>query len=57
LDTFAPNSKSHDDRITSVTGARHELAPIRKWKKLRFLSLSDGMKIDAEKKKMGIVKL
>jgi len=29
LDRF--NGLFHDDRITSVTGARHYIAPIRKW--------------------------
>jgi len=29
----------HDDRVTSVTGARFNLAPIAKWKKIQFLKL------------------
>lgn len=38
LDTF--NGINHDDRITSVTGARHHIAPIQqKFKKIGFLSL------------------
>jgi phage terminase large subunit-like protein len=35
LDVF-PTSEAHDDRITSVTGGRHYLAPIRKWSKMGF---------------------
>lgn len=35
LDVF-PNGV-HDDRVTSVTGGRHWLAPIRKWSKISFL--------------------
>lgn len=30
----------HDDKVTSITGARHSIAPIRKWKSIPFLSLS-----------------
>jgi phage terminase large subunit-like protein len=38
LDSF--DGQKHDDRITSVTGARHYIAPIRrKWSSVRFLSL------------------
>ena len=38
LDTF--DGVKHDDRITSVTGARHNIAPIvKKYKKISFLSL------------------
>uniref|UniRef100_A0A6H1ZAG7 Putative terminase n=1 Tax=viral metagenome TaxID=1070528 RepID=A0A6H1ZAG7_9ZZZZ len=51
MDAFPEGS--HDDRITSVSGARHELAPIRKWRKLRFMSLSDGIKKDAPKVGIG----
>lgn len=38
LDTF--NGILHDDRITSVTGARHNIAPImKKWSSAKFLSI------------------
>jgi len=37
LDYF-PNKAIHDDKITSVSGARHKIAPIRKWKKIPFLA-------------------
>ncbi len=37
LDVF-PNG-SHDDRVTSVTGGRHYLAPIRRWKKIGFIAI------------------
>lgn len=38
LDTF--DGIKHDDRITSVTGARHTIAPmINKYKKIQFMSL------------------
>lgn len=40
LDIF-PNPAFHDDRITSVTGARHKIAPIRSWKKIKFIAI-DG---------------
>ena len=30
---------THDDRVTSITGARYSLAPIRKWKKMKFLHM------------------
>lgn len=30
---------THDDRVTSVTGGRFNLAPIAKWKKVKFLKL------------------
>jgi phage terminase large subunit-like protein len=38
LDYF-PNPAIHDDRITSTSGARHKIAPIRKWKKIQFLAV------------------
>lgn len=38
LDYF-PNKAVHDDRITSVTGARHKIAPVNKWKKIPFLAI------------------
>lgn len=34
LDVF-PNG-THDDRVTSVTGGRHWIAPIRKWSKMGY---------------------
>ncbi len=37
IDTF-PDAP-HDDRITSVSGARHSIAPIRKWKKVSFMAV------------------
>lgn len=37
LDVF-PNGV-HDDRVTSVTGGRHYLAPLKKWSKISFLSV------------------
>lgn len=41
LDLF-PNPAVHDDRITSVTGGRHYLAPIRSWKKTKFVAIGLG---------------
>lgn len=39
LDRF--DGKMHDDRITSITGARHCIAPLKKkWKSISFLSLN-----------------
>lgn len=38
LDTF--NGLKHDDRITSVTGARYVLAPVRKWSKMGSINIS-----------------
>jgi phage terminase large subunit-like protein len=38
LDTF--DGLKHDDRITSVTGARHAIAPIKKkWSSVKFLAI------------------
>jgi len=37
LDTF--NGIKHDDRITSVSGARHKIAPIKKWGKMSFVAI------------------
>ena len=38
LDTFGdPNA--HDDRITSISGARYCLAPIKTWKEIKFMSI------------------
>lgn len=38
LDLF-PNPSVHDDRVTSVTGGRHYIAPIRGWKKISFTAI------------------
>jgi predicted phage terminase large subunit-like protein len=38
LESF-PDSDVHDDKITSVTGARLNLAPVRTWKHIEFLHL------------------
>jgi phage terminase large subunit-like protein len=39
LDSF--DGLKHDDRITSVTGARHYILPVRKkWSSVKFLSMS-----------------
>lgn len=38
LDTFP--AASHDDRIDSVSGARHAIAPVRKWRKQKFVTVS-----------------
>ena len=51
LDMF-PQKSAHDDRITSVTGARLSIAPIRKWSKLKFVHM--GQKFETDKKEMGI---
>jgi len=37
LDTFDGSDKVHDDRITSVTGARFSLAPVHLWESPKFL--------------------
>ncbi len=37
---YFPNAAIHDDRITSTTGARHKIAPIRSWKKIKFLAIT-----------------
>ena len=37
LDTFDGSDKVHDDRITSVTGGRHCLAPTKLWSSMKFL--------------------
>jgi len=34
-----PDSLVHDDRITSMSGARYCLAPIKNWTKMEFLHL------------------
>lgn len=38
LDVF-PNEAVHDDKVTSVTGARHKIAPIKKWSKVSFMAV------------------
>ena len=47
LDVF-PEKSAHDDMITSVTGARLSIAPIRRFTSIRFAHL--GQKFDAKKK-------
>src|SRR5512139_875124 len=47
LDYF-PNPAIHDDRITSTTGARHSIAPIRSWKRIPFLAI-DGKQREENK--------
>lgn len=48
LDTF--DGEKHDDRITSITGARYKLAPIqKKWSSPKFLSLNGQSNIGAPK--------
>ena len=49
LDTFDGSDKVHDDRITSVTGARHCLAPVKLWRSLKFLHV--GMDFDDDNSK------
>lgn len=36
---YFPNPAIHDDRITSASGARHKIAPIRKWKRIQFIAV------------------
>lgn len=48
LDYF-PNAAIHDDTITSVTGARHKIAPIRKWSKIKFMAVGMVDKKELEK--------
>lgn len=38
LDYF-PNPAIHDDRVTSTSGARHAIAPIRSWRKIKFAAI------------------
>ena len=49
LDVF-PDKSAHDDRITSVTGGRLSIAPIRHWSTIKFAHL--GQK--TEKKEAGV---
>jgi hypothetical protein len=49
LDYF-PNPAIHDDRITSVSGARHKIAPIRKWRKIKFLAIGQEKEDKKEEK-------
>jgi phage terminase large subunit-like protein len=53
LDVF-PEKQSHDDRITSCTGGRLSIAPIRRFTSLHFAHL--GQKFDVKKKEgeMGV---
>ena len=39
LDQFPGSTHTHDDRITSVTGARLNIAPIKQWRRMEFLHL------------------
>lgn len=39
LDMFPGSSHTHDDRITSVSGARLNIAPLKRWKSIPFLHL------------------
>jgi predicted phage terminase large subunit-like protein len=39
LDEFTGESKNKDDKIDSVSGARHCLAPIKSWTSIEFLSV------------------
>lgn len=51
LDTF--NGIKHDDRITSITGARHVIAPIQKrWSSPKFLAV--GKSAPEEKKEVAL---
>jgi phage terminase large subunit-like protein len=51
LDTF--NGIAHDDRITSITGARHVIAPIqKKWSSPKFLALTGEPSTETEKKEV-----
>jgi phage terminase large subunit-like protein len=55
LDYF-PNPAIHDDRITSVSGGRHKIAPIRKWKKIQFLAVGQtGQKTEQKTEKEPVV--
>jgi phage terminase large subunit-like protein len=47
LDYF-PNPAIHDDTITSTSGARHAIAPIRKWSKIKFVAV--GMRDNQEER-------
>ena len=39
LDEFTGNSKTHDDKIDSISGARHCLAPIIAFRDMEFLAM------------------
>jgi phage terminase large subunit-like protein len=39
LDEFPGSVHTHDDKITSVSGARINIAPLKKWKRITFLHL------------------
>jgi phage terminase large subunit-like protein len=47
LDYF-PNPAIHDDTITSVSGARHKIAPIRRWRKTKFVAIGINDKPEPE---------
>ena len=42
LETFDGSDKVHDDRITSVSGARHCLAPIKLWRSMKFMHIGQN---------------
>jgi predicted phage terminase large subunit-like protein len=46
LDSF-PDKDAHDDRVTSVTGGRLSIAPIKRWSSLKFAHI--GQKIIGQK--------
>ena len=48
LDYF-PNPAIHDDTITSVSGARHKIAPIRRWRKTKFVAVGMNQPQEEEK--------
>jgi phage terminase large subunit-like protein len=48
LDGFTQSK--HDDRITSASGAYACVRPFKIWKKVPFLSMSNSVKLDEEKK-------
>ena len=49
LDSFDGTDNVHDDRITSVSGVRHCIAPVKLWKKIQFMHL--GQTFDATETK------
>jgi phage terminase large subunit-like protein len=51
LDSF-PDPQSHDDRITSISGGRHAIAPIRRWNSMKFLHV--GQKFPEKEKEKEI---
>ena len=43
-------SGKHDDKVDSVSGARLKIAPIRRWKKIKFLHLGQKAEKEEEEK-------